>query len=639
MTFNDTVEFNAVGDLAVANDLVFTNNSFSKIRTATDLSIEVGEPFNSSNLNLTTYNNGVINLTGNSINISGNLSGAFASFTTLSNGYFSTPLSTNLYTFLGGTIASNNIYVNGYFSAGSSSLGATTINGNLSAALASFTGLGVSGNLSAATGNFTGNLSAATGNFTGNLSASTAYINGYFSAGSSSLGATTINGNLSAALASFTTMGTGYFSTPLANKTFNFMSGTIANGVFSTPLASNYYTFLNGTIASNNIYVNGYFSAGASSLGATTINGNLSGTGDVQLAANSNITVSYISSPNAQAPRIRVGNTGFLISTGAGAAISDARLKEGITNYEGGLSIIDQLNPVSFNLKNTQNLNETLPGRNFGFIAQDMENVLPQVVVNDVIDIEGTFYKGIDYGRLTPVLVSAIKEQQVQILALSSAQASVNFSQASSMYEALINTIDNLSMSTENGSLVVNTNLTVTGRSLFNDASFTGDVTIGQMKFDSLNNDLSINGSSCVNIDGTLNNSLCNTQAMYIMKNKAGNLNIFDGKVVISPDGEMTVEKIHAGEVAAAKVKASEYEVIAGSEVSGNSNLLTGQTEITILTSKVRSNSKIFVTSNSDLEGKSIYVSNKVEGVSFTVKLNQAISKDVNFDWFILNIE
>jgi hypothetical protein len=123
------------------------------------------------------------------------------------------------------------------------------------------------------------------------------------------------------------------------------------------------------------------------------------------------------------------------------------------------------------------------------------------------------------------------------------------------------------------------------------------------------------------------------------MKNKAGNLNIFDGKVVISPDGEMTVEKIHAGEVAAAKVKASEYEVIAGSEVSGNSNLLTGQTEITILTSKVKSNSKIFVTSNSDLEGKSIYVSNKVEGVSFTVKLNQAISKDVNFDWFILNIE
>jgi hypothetical protein len=101
----------------------------------------------------------------------------------------------------------------------------------------------------------------------------------------------------------------------------------------------------------------------------------------------------------------------------------------------------------------------------------------------------------------------------------------------------------------------------------------------------------------------------------------------------------MTVEKIHAGEVAAAKVKASEYEVIAGSEVSGNSNLLTGQTEITILTSKVKSNSKIFVTSNSDLEGKSIYVSNKVEGVSFTVKLNQAISKDVNFDWFILNIE
>jgi hypothetical protein len=194
-------------------------------------------------------------------------------------------------------------------------------------------------------------------------------------------------------------------------------------------------------------------------------------------------------------------------------------------------------------------------------------------------------------------------------------------------------------MSTENGSLVVNTDLTVTGRSLFNDASFTGDVTIGQMKFDSLNNDISINGASCVNIDGTLNTVLCDTQSLYLMKNKAGNLNIFDGKVVINPNGEMIIEKIQAGEVAAAKVKASEYEVVAGSEVSGNSNMLSGQTEITILTSKVKSNSKIFVTANNNLEGKSIYVSNKVEGVSFTVKLNGTVSSDVNFDWFILNIE
>jgi hypothetical protein len=240
---------------------------------------------------------------------------------------------------------------------------------------------------------------------------------------------------------------------------------------------------------------------------------------------------------------------------------------------------------------------------------------------------------------MTPVLVSAIKEQQVQILALSEAQASVNFSQAASMYDAFMNTIDNLSMSTENGSLVVNTNLTVTGRSLFNDAAFTGDVTIGQMKFDSLNNDLSFNGTSCVNIDGTLNTSLCDSQTMYLMKNKAGNLNIFDGKVVINPLGEMTVEKIQAGEVAAAKVKASEYEIVAGSEVSGNTNMLAGQTEITILTSKVKSNSKIFVTANNNLEGKSLYVSDKVEGVSFKVRLSQTLSSDVNFDWFILNIE
>ena len=46
----------------------------------------------------------------------------------------------------------------------------------------------------------------------------------------------------------------------------------------------------------------------------------------------------------------------------------------------------------------------------FGFIAQEFEEVIPELVKTDK---DG--YKSIDYVKLTPVLVEAIKEQQQQI--------------------------------------------------------------------------------------------------------------------------------------------------------------------------------------------------------------------------------
>jgi len=46
-------------------------------------------------------------------------------------------------------------------------------------------------------------------------------------------------------------------------------------------------------------------------------------------------------------------------------------------------------------------------GEQVGFIAQEIEKVYPQVVLTDK---DG--YKSVDYSKLTPVLVEAIKEQQ-----------------------------------------------------------------------------------------------------------------------------------------------------------------------------------------------------------------------------------
>ena len=49
-----------------------------------------------------------------------------------------------------------------------------------------------------------------------------------------------------------------------------------------------------------------------------------------------------------------------------------------------------------------------------GLIAQDVEKFLPEVVFYD----DSTDIYGIDYTRIVPVLIEAIKEQQVQIKTL-----------------------------------------------------------------------------------------------------------------------------------------------------------------------------------------------------------------------------
>lgn len=85
---------------------------------------------------------------------------------------------------------------------------------------------------------------------------------------------------------------------------------------------------------------------------------------------------------------------------------SDITLKKGITILDGGLEKIRALQPVTWYWK-TDEKNEDL---NYGFIAQDVEDVLPDLV-NDGTWHDGTTRKFLAVGDMTPYVVSAIKEQ------------------------------------------------------------------------------------------------------------------------------------------------------------------------------------------------------------------------------------
>lgn len=71
-----------------------------------------------------------------------------------------------------------------------------------------------------------------------------------------------------------------------------------------------------------------------------------------------------------------------------------------------------KLNPVMYSYNSlAKGLNATLPDFDYGLIAQDVKDVMPDIV-HSMFNGE---YLGIDYIKLIPILISAIKEQQSQI--------------------------------------------------------------------------------------------------------------------------------------------------------------------------------------------------------------------------------
>ncbi|PKP38950.1 MAG: hypothetical protein CVT98_04035, partial [Bacteroidetes bacterium HGW-Bacteroidetes-15] len=90
---------------------------------------------------------------------------------------------------------------------------------------------------------------------------------------------------------------------------------------------------------------------------------------------------------------------------------SDATLKRNVQPLKNALDIVKELRGVSFYWDNVGHPDKRLNNKKqIGMLAQDVEKVLPEIVVKNE---EG--YMGVAYDKITAVLVEAIKEQQQQI--------------------------------------------------------------------------------------------------------------------------------------------------------------------------------------------------------------------------------
>ena len=97
---------------------------------------------------------------------------------------------------------------------------------------------------------------------------------------------------------------------------------------------------------------------------------------------------------------------GSVYAGGTYLGSSDIRLKKDVKDLNYGLEEILKLRSVSFNWKNAENIHESI-----GFIAQEIEPVIQELVFTN----EEDGMKSVNYDGVVPVLVNAIKEQQVQI--------------------------------------------------------------------------------------------------------------------------------------------------------------------------------------------------------------------------------
>ena len=107
-------------------------------------------------------------------------------------------------------------------------------------------------------------------------------------------------------------------------------------------------------------------------------------------------------------------NTGTIstfVNTTTYATSSDQRLKEDLGEWH-GLEIVAQIKSRKFKWNST-NLVQ------LGYFAQELYEVFPQAVKVGGENVDSEPW-GVDYGKITPVLVKAIQEQQALIVSLTS---------------------------------------------------------------------------------------------------------------------------------------------------------------------------------------------------------------------------
>jgi hypothetical protein len=269
-----------------------------------------------------------------------------------------------------------------------------------------------------ATGSWGISVTGSSASCTGNAATVT---NGVYTSGNQTIAGTktfssTITGSINGNAASVTNgVYTSGDQSIQGTKTFTTtISGSITGN--AATVTGGVYTSGNQTIADTKTFSSNIVAPGISRAGDFIMDVS----GDIILDANggqiylqdATIMSGYFDVATASTVKLYAGTT--LNTTFAGAnltcsgdvtANSDARLKENVVTVDSALDKVSKMRGVYFNKIGEEK-------RSLGVIAQEIEEVLPEVVLT-ADDEEGI--KSVAYGNIVGVLIEAIKELKAEI--------------------------------------------------------------------------------------------------------------------------------------------------------------------------------------------------------------------------------
>lgn len=213
--------------------------------------------------------------------------------------------------------------------------------------------------------------------------------------------------------------GNGNYNTGLGATTLANLTSGICNAAVGT------YAFLNLTSGSNNVGV-GYFVGASTTTGSNNVFlGHSAGsneTGSDKLYVANSSTNNLIRGCFSNNTICNGGNSASWNTT------SDCRIKECANTISAATTTLSQLNPITFDYTSEySSLNgwdENQRTGNFGFSAQEFENVFPEYVTCSIDEISSgstvNDFRTINTGHLVPILVKAIQELEARIQVLES---------------------------------------------------------------------------------------------------------------------------------------------------------------------------------------------------------------------------
>ncbi|GBE17369.1 hypothetical protein BMS3Abin15_01213 [bacterium BMS3Abin15] len=292
---------------------------------------------------------------------------------------------------------------------------------------------------------------------------------------------------------------------------------------------------------------------------------------------------------------------------------SDIRLKDNITDTLVGINDLLQIKIRDFTFKND-------PSEEIvhGVIAQEINEVYSQAVS---IPEEKNKYWSVDYSKLTPLIVKAVQEQQIQI-----EETQTNFEGLSLKTDESITTVDELQTSIDEQLAMINTQ--------FKDQ----DLELTNLE-DQINENSSLLAILQEQIDEL---QILTNQELNLARIGLNEQDISFIKLLLGTDRVANPEDVDIlGNLEAAGVVAGAFTVKVGdSEAAtiGGATLEEGEIEVVIKTKAVTNNSKVFVVSKT-VTDQPLAVTNIEEGKSFTVEVKNPVTENIEFDWWIVEAD